>query len=62
MNYINLLVGHSQLEYYHLMTANAKKFILPGNAIYSFKMKLYSLIQVYLMDINRCMLLVFIAV
>lgn len=41
------------------MTDNAKKFILPGNAIYLFKMKLYSLIQVCLMDMNRCVFLGF---
>lgn len=59
MNYINLLVGYPKLEYCYLMTANAKKFILPGKAIYSYKMKLCSLIQVYLMDMNRCVFLGF---
>lgn len=59
MNYINFLVGHPQLEYYYLMMANAKNFILPSYAIYSFKMKLYSIIQVCLMDLNTCVFLGF---
>lgn len=60
INYINLLVGHPQLEYYYLMMANAKKSLLPGNAIHSFKMKLCGLIQAYLMDMNRWVFLVLI--